>query len=410
MEGPGFVIGNIAKGSDLWDRHEEIKNITNALKTSSVLLKAPRRFGKTSIMYKIYETSGNMKVIFQNTEGMRDPQDFIARLMTEIFLDRNFWDKVVSWVKRKIPSVEEMGFSLARAEDINIADFRLKIRESIGKYWQEKGAELISKIKQYQGEVLFILDELPLLVQNIMRKEGEETAYDFMHWFRSIRQMPELSHVKWLVGGSIGIEHILSQIAAGSQVINDFQIIRVEPFSEIDAQEYIRAVLKKEGQINRIDMSVVDEIMKIIGAPVPYFIQILLYESLNEMRRRKRRTLNKDIIHMAYKSGVLGPASRTYFEHYFTRLKDYYNKEREDIAKRLILEVARTGTVKKNDLYRLFRQESKGKLDDEVFSYLLTDIENDFYVSYDDQNQCYSFATNILKDWWLRYYDLVEEE
>ncbi len=46
MEGPGFVIGNIAKGSDLWDRQEEIKNITHALKTSSVLLNAPRRFGK----------------------------------------------------------------------------------------------------------------------------------------------------------------------------------------------------------------------------------------------------------------------------------------------------------------------------------------------------------------------------
>lgn len=410
MEGPGFVIGNIAKGSDLWDRHEEIRNIINALKTSSVLLKAPRRFGKTSIMYKIYETSDNLKVIFQNTEGMRDPQDFIARLMAEMFLDKSFWHKIASWVKKKIPLVEEMGFSLARADEINIADFRLKIRESIGEDWQGKGVELISKIEKYSGEILFILDELPLLVQNIIRKEGEKTAYDFMHWFRSIRQMLELSHVKWLVGGSIGIEHILGQIAAGSQVINDFQIIRIEPFSEIDAQEYIKAILKKEGQMNRIERAVVDEIMKTIGAPVPYFIQILLYESLNEMRRCKRKTLDKDIISKAYKGGVLGPASRTYFEHYFTRLKDYYNKEREDIAKRLILEVARKEKVKKTDLFRLFRQESKGKLDDEVFSYLLTDIENDFYVSYDAQNQCYSFATNILKDWWLRYYDLVEEE
>ncbi len=251
---------------------------------------------------------------------------------------------------------------------------------------------------------------MPLLVQNITRKEGKKTAYDFMHWFRSIRQLPELSHVKWLVCGSIGIEHILSQIAAGSQVINDFQIIRIKSFSEIDAQEYIRAILKKEGQMNKVEMTVVDEIMKTIGAPVPYFIQILLYESLNEMRRCKRKTLDKSIISKAYKGGVLGPASRTYFEHYFTRLKDYYNKEREDIAKRLILEVARKEKVKKTELFRLFRQESKGKLGDEVLSYLLTDIENDFYVSYDAENQYYSFATNILRDWWLRYYDLVEEE
>ena len=73
------------------------------------------------------------------------------------------------------------------------------------------------------------------------------------------------------------------------------------------------------------------------------------------------------------------------------------------------VEVARKGNVKKTDLFKLFRQVSKGDLTDEVFSYLMTDIENDFYVSYDLKNEWYSFTTNILRDWWLRYYDLVED-
>ncbi|MBI3813518.1 MAG: hypothetical protein HY279_03500 [Nitrospinae bacterium] len=161
--------------------------------------------------------------------------------------------------------------------------------------------------------------------------------------------------------------------------------------------------------MNRIQKTVIDSLLKTIGAPVPYFVQILIYESLNEMRRRGKKTLNNEIIQKAYNEGVLGPASRTYFEHYFTRLKDYYDKDTEHAAKRLILEVARQGKVKKTDLFKLFRLESKGNLTDESFSYLLTDIENDFYVSYNRENQCYSFTTNILRDWWLRYYDLVEE-
>ncbi|MBI3815020.1 MAG: hypothetical protein HY279_11245, partial [Nitrospinae bacterium] len=232
MEGPGFVIGNIAKGNDLWDRQEEIKGIMKALEKSSILLKAPRRFGKTSIMYRIYEESSDFKTIFVDTEGMRDPQDFIAGLMTELLSDKSLSNIAKMGLKK-------IGSALTKVEEISLADFRLKIREGIGREWHEKGCELVSKIKDYtEKDILFILDELPLLVQNIMRQEGEKTSRDFLHWFRSIRQMPELSRVRWLVGGSIGIEHILAKIGVGVQVINDFQILRICPFSEIEGRKY----------------------------------------------------------------------------------------------------------------------------------------------------------------------------
>ncbi len=409
MEGPSFVIGGVAKGKDLWDRRGEIDMIWKALGKSSVLLKAPRRFGKTSIMFDLYENpKPAYRVILEDTEGMRDPQDFIARLMAELLANKTFWNSIKGWLKKHFPPVAEVGFSLAKYDEINIADFRLKIRESLGKDWQDKGLELVSRIDGYEGNILFILDELPLLVQNILRK-NKRTAYDFLHWFRSVRQMPRLSHVRWIVGGSIGIEHILDKVGTGTKVINDFQILRIGAFSEIEGRAYIGALLKSEGQMSRLQKPIIDEILRIAGAPVPYFIQILVYESLNEMRRNRRRTLDGTIIRTAYREGVLGPASRTYFEHYFTRLKDYYDDTTEHVAKRLILEVARKGRVKNTELFRLFRLVSKGSLKDETFSYLMTDVENDFYVSYDAESKSYSFTTNILRDWWLRYYDLVEE-
>jgi len=115
------------------------------------------------------------------------------------------------------------------------------------------------------------------------------------------------------------------------------------------------------------------------------------------------------MIKKAYREEVLGPASRTYFEHYFTRLKDYYDDNTEHVAKRLILEVARNTRAGKTELFRLFRLVSQGKMGDEMFSYLMTDLENDFYVIYDIEKEQYYFSTNILRDWWLRYHDLVEE-
>lgn len=403
MDGPGFVIGNIAKGRDLWDRQYEIETIWKALGKSSVLLKAPRRFGKSSIMYKLCENpKSDYKVLFQDTEGLRDPKDFLSVLMAELLSDSIIRKKLIGaakWLKDIVGKVEE----------VEAADIRLKIRNGLDKDWQEKGMELISNLAKYDGRILFILDELPVLIQNIEKKQGKSVANDFLEWFRSVRQRPELAHIRWLVGGSIGIEHILQRIDAGTKVINDFHIIRIGPFSMSDGKAYIKALLESEGDIKRVPKETVDVIMDMVGAPVPYFLQILIYESLNEMRRKGRKSLSKEIIEKAYREEVLGPASRTYFEHYFTRLKDYYDEDREHTAKRLILEVARRRDVKKDELFRLFRQTSKGRLTDEAFSHLMTDIENDFYVTYDATSNSYGFTTNILRDWWLRYYDLVEE-
>ncbi len=403
MEGPSFVIGNFAKGKDLWDREQEINSIRKALKKSSVLLKAPRRFGKTSIMYHLYENPlPDFKTFFLDTERLGEPQDFLSALLTKLLSDSKIRSKAAS-ITKWIKSI------LGKIDEIEIADVRLKIKDELGKDWKEKGLDLISMLSAFDGKILFIIDELPVLVQNIAKKSGEQAANDFLHWFRAIRQMPELSQVRWVVGGSIGIEHILEQIKAGTKVINDFQIIRVGAFSEKDGRSYIKELLRNESRINRVPSSIIDKFLELIGAPVPYFIQILVKESLYEMERRKQKTLTKDIIDKAYKEEVLGPASRTYFEHYFTRLKDYYDENIEHAAKRLILEVARQGEVKKTELFKLFRQISKGELNDETFSYLMTDIENDFYVSYNLETKSYRFTTNVLKDWWLRYYDLVEE-
>jgi hypothetical protein len=254
-----------------------------------------------------------------------------------------------------------------------------------------------------------VIDELPLLIQSIVRRADAQSARELLMWFRSVRQNPGLSRLRWVVGGSIGIEHILEYVKAGTKAINDLEVVKVGPFTEDIGRGFITELLKNEGGFRSVDPSVCDCFLKLIGAPVPYYLQILAKESLYGMARQKKKMLDCDIIEKAYREEALGPASRTYFEHFFSRLTDYYDETRERVAKRLILEVARRGTIERKALFRLYRQVSKKMLDDETFSYIMTDLENDFYVTYDPVRQSYGFATNILRDWWLRYYDLVEE-
>ncbi len=404
MDGPSFVIGNIAKGDDLWDRDDVIEDIWKVLGKGNVLLKAPRRFGKSSIMYRLYEEPrDDFVVVFEDTEGISTPLDFVTTLLSGIHQHETLRVRFKEGVKRFLKK------AFSRIDEVGVAEFRIKIREEIKENYQEKGVGLLKSLGDMDEKIVLVVDELPVLIQRIEEKDGKRTVKDFLHWFRQVRQSPGLQNLRWVVGGSIGIEHILKQMSVGTKVINDFEIVRVEPFSEEDAKEYIRALLKNEGKLQRITSKIVDKVIALIGAPVPYFIQIVLKESIHQMRRQDRKTLTEEMMERAYYKGALGPASRTYFEHYFTRLSEYYDEEKERIAKRLILEVARQGEVKKKALYRLFNQACGGRMKEEVFSYLMTDLENDFYVTYDTEKGSYSFSTNILRDWWLRYYDLVEE-
>jgi hypothetical protein len=287
-------------------------------------------------------------------------------------------------------------------------DIRLGLKETLQSDWAEKGKELISHLRGYDGRVLFILDELPLLIQRIEKKKGAEIATDFCHWFRSVRQMPGLDHVRWLVGGSIGIEHVLEEVGAGTKAINDFEIVNIGPFTEPEGRAYVEALLRHEGYAETIDEPILSHLLGCIGAAVPYFIQILLRESLYFMTRQHLQTLTAPVIDQAYENGVLGPASKTYFEHYYSRLKDYYDPTIEAIAKRLLIEVARKGKIPRDDLYRLFTTVSTGQLSADHFGHLMADLENDFYVTFDRKEGSYSFTTRLLRDWWLRYYDMVE--
>jgi AAA+ ATPase superfamily predicted ATPase len=197
MGHPCFVIGNVARGEDFWNREAEIEAIWKALSKSHVLLKAPRRFGKTSVMFQVLEQPRDgCKVFFHDTEGMRDPEEFVSIVFAGLLADstiRTFLrgaskkiDDLLSRIKIEVSSE-------------NMPDIRLGLKDALQSDWAEKGKALISHLRGYDGRLLIILDELPLLIQRIEKKKGAEVAADFCHWFRSVRQMPGLDHVRWLV-------------------------------------------------------------------------------------------------------------------------------------------------------------------------------------------------------------------
>jgi hypothetical protein len=147
---------------------------------------------------------------------------------------------------------------------------------------------------------------------------------------------------------------------------------------------------------------------EVIGTPVPYFIQVIFSEVHKAYKQDGEPITPKKVGEM-YRDKVLGVDCKTYFDHYYTRLRDYYPSYEEKAIKRMLRELAVVGSLTRDACYRFYREKVGDYADLEEFNRLMIDMENDFYIRFDSDARQYEFACKLLRDWWLRHYGMEIE-
>jgi uncharacterized protein len=104
--------------------------------------------------------------------------------------------------------------------------------------------------------------------------------------------------------------------------------------------------------------------------------------------------------------GELGVECKSYFDHYYGRLRDYYQPKEEKAAKKILRTLAVESELKRGLCCEIYLQEIGPAADDDEFTRLMTNLENDFYLQYDAEHAGYVFSCKLLRDWWLRHYAL----
>lgn len=400
-----IVVGQPVVKDDLYGREKLIELIWKKLEKGNVLLAAPRRFGKTSIMLKLRDSPREgFEVVFLDVEWIRTPLDFITEIITELIRKDDSIKRLImsakSFSKRFLKTIKN------NIEEIEYAHIKLKLREELSNNWEEEGKNLIKLIEKSQksrNKIVFTVDEFPVMIHEMSKKNPEETK-KFLNWFRSLRQSPEsLKNIRFVVGGSIGIERILNKIDSSS-TINDLEKIKVGAFDTGDAKKFIVKLFESE-KVD-FDEGNVNKILDVIGMHIPFFIQLLVSETIKESQNQGVKISN-EFIEKVYREKVLGVECRTYFQEYYSRLKRYYEPQEEKSAKAILKVIAREGEVKRKTLYPLYLAILNTD-DTDGFTYLMSDLENDFYIKLNANKQTYSFASKILRDWWIRYYTIIE--
>lgn len=405
-ECPEFYTGAPVDSSDLMFRDVFLAELWEALQTRHVLLTAPRRTGKTSVMDHLRDVPQHgFTVIYQNVQDLTHPADFFQTLLDTL------QDQHPEYVKRLAQGWKLLTDALGRISEIEFGEFKVGLRNTDPNWrdnWRQHGDKLLDQIRKQEAPVLLIVDELPDMLFNLKR-ENLALLREFLAWFRAQRQDPHPSQdrARWLIGGSVNLSGTLDALGL-VDLINDLDDIPLPVLTDARVVEFVQLMLDKRGV--DFEATLPEQLCKHLGRPIPLFMQMATQELYRSWKKAPRKLMSTDV-DQVFAQLVVSTAARDKLQHYYSRIAKYYEEPRLSAAHTLLGQLS----LSANGLSRAkLLQEFERHLADagqtipaherkRHFNQLLRDLENDFYVCEISENQ-YDFASGVLKAWWKKYY------
>lgn len=383
------LTGAVAQGDDFFDRKAEIAQFWRDLDTDNLLLLAPRRVGKTSVLRRMAETAGTQGFppVFIDVSDCANETAFIRRLYTAV-LETHFADTLWEGIKESW-----IGKLVGRVSKAGGAGFSIEFRSETAD-WARLGEELAGALSKLDGQWLIEVDELPLFVLKLLNAgEPEQRARtrDFLYWLRRVRQ--EHRYVRWLLAGSIGLDTVTTRLNLADS-INDLRIVTLGAFDTGTAGEFL-AVLAANYEMELSDQ-VRRRIIERIGWPAPYYLQLMFHElrdfgptpEIGDVERAVER--------------LLAPAQRNYFDYWRQRLFDELGRLDAAHAVALLSAVARSAEgVTRGGLSGVLSStigDAAGR--EEKLGYLLDVLQNDGYLV--EHQGRWSFRSTLVLEYWRR--------
>lgn len=383
---PRNVTGPVVKGDDLWGRAAAVDELWSRLHRGNVLLSAPRRYGKTSLMRNLQDQPRpGWSVVSLNVEWVETQSAFANELVAHLLVGRPIAallhrlqrapSDLRSWL---LSVVEELSVGM-----VDVGEIRARLRQNAPTDWRAAVESFLPLIDDGAPSTVIILDEFPVMVSTFLDRD-ERGAVAFLHWFRALRQQRR----GFLVGGSVNIEPVLIRRGI-SALINDLERFRLPPFTKLEARQFVADVFAGEGI--PVDPAVAGHLAIVVGSGVPFFLQVVIDEVRAAARQRQvlpSIALVDEVLHDV----VLGPDCHARFSHYLERLKHYAIDE--TAARAILYEAAVRDRVPLADLRAIADQA--GADPDRV----LVRLQSDWYLEADAQNAW--FADEFVRQWWRR--------
>ena len=396
--------GNWVDGDRFWDRDGEIADIAEYLAEGAhLLLSAPRRMGKTSLIREIgRRNDGKYCWLFVDLEKSKSASDAIVELSVATRPYKSLWGKTTDIFSSVLDKVRD------RLEQIRVDEISLSIRSGVNNdNWQAKGDELFSVLAESEVPVILFLDEAPILVNRILKgsdfqitDERRAEAESFLTWLRA-NALKHQGKVRIILTGSIGMMPILRQ-AGLSATMNNFQPYYLGPWSPKDAIGCLKELAAEYGVV--LEEGVPELMVEKIGLCIPHHVQMFFDLAYSNCKVSGEYAVSVETANEIYNNGMLGVRGHAELSHMEERLKQVLGKALQPLALELLTEAAVSGRLTPDGVKKIsatYKFESKNIED--VVRLVLMIFEHDGYLSSDSEGNLY-FASNLLRDWWKRHF------
>ena len=188
------VIGQAVVGDDLYGRDYELARLWERLEQGEhILMLAPRRVGKTSLMLELRRAPrGNWNVIYVDVEQGDGPADFVAAVLAALAADHRYRSRFEA-----IPFSGAVKDVLGHLQPVrvDIGVLRVELKRAIGREWNRAADQLqarLASLPAADANLLIIVDELPFLVSRMLRTaERKPDAEMLLSRLRHWRQAPK---------------------------------------------------------------------------------------------------------------------------------------------------------------------------------------------------------------------------
>lgn len=379
-----------------------IEDLKNLLKKGSVIIEAPRRFGKTSVVKEFMRQEKNkgedereFNILFLELEGEDGISAFCLRLFKELL---NLY-----YMRKQIDAVsvflgDAWNVLASRVKKFGILKLDIEIKEKTRDYdfseWKGKIASMINGLNSLDKKTIIVFDEFPDMLLNF--KSKAKTLNEFIQdtdkltaWLRLLRQTQDSGcKYQFVFCGSINLRKTLEEIGI-SKRINDLESLVLPPLKEDEAYILI-SNLVKEYELN-FDEAGISYIANKVTDGSPYYGQILF----KAFRDTREKTFDADKVKSIYEDMLRG--GNHDLNHYHSRLEKYLSLQEKELSNFILRKLCNEKFYEK-EFYDLFLYK---KCDYEKFQSIINRLIYEGYIMRDINNKgILRFVSPLLKDWW----------
>ncbi|NNU78283.1 ATP-binding protein [Clostridium estertheticum] len=385
-----ITTGQAARGENFFKRPILINKLWRKIDSdSSIIISAPRRVGKTSLMRYIEDNPREKYyVVYVITESVYNENKYYKEIVKAILNCDSIRkrDKVINSIKdiakNIFKSIDEVGID------------SVKFSKNIEYNYYDKFIEIMRSIDLEGHKLIIMIDEFAQTIENIQQKEGTAYAVHLLQSNRVLRQNSDINNkFQFIYTGSISLEGIARRMDS-SKFINDLDIVKVTPLSESEGKNLINELLK--GLDFTMDEGTINHMLNEIKWLIPFYIQLAMDKIQDIYDEDNLCVIHNKSVDIAIKRMI---EENNKFSSWHERLVVYKNNDYKFIIETLDqISISEAKKITYNEIHNLAVKYNLR----ETYKDLLNTLIDDGYINNDDEGKFYTFTSPILRMWWCK--------